>query len=67
MMGIKERDFRPLPTNLSLEELVSEDNFYRRLEKRLDLSFVRELVADRYAAMGRTSIHPVVFFRLQSW
>jgi hypothetical protein len=32
-MGIKECDFRPLPTYLSLEELVSENNFYRRLEK----------------------------------
>jgi len=65
MMGIKERQFRPLPSDLSLEELVPKDNFYRCLEERLDLSFVRELVADRYAAMGRTSIDPVVFFRLQ--
>ena len=65
MMGIKERAFQPLPSNLSLEELVPKDNFYRCLEERLDLSFVRELVADRYAAMGRTSIDPVVFFRLQ--
>ena len=65
MMGIKEREFRPLPDNLSLEELVPKDNFYRRLEGRIDLSFVRELVVDCYAAVGRTSIDPVVFFRLQ--
>ena len=65
MMGVKEREFRLLPDNVSLEELVSKDNFYRCLEERLDLSFVRELVADRYAARGRTSIDPVVFFRLQ--
>src|SRR5829696_3533269 len=65
MMGVKEREFRSLPSNLSLEEFVPKDNFYRCLEERLDLSFVRELVADRYAAMGRTSIDPVVFFRLQ--
>src|SRR5215218_10078590 len=65
MMGIKERQFRPLPSDLSLEELVPKDNFYRCLEERLDLSFVRELVADRYAAIGRNSIDPVVFFRLQ--
>ena len=64
MMGTKERAFRPLP-DLSLEELVPKDNFYRRLEERLDLSFVRELVADRYAAIGRNSIDPVVLFRLQ--
>ena len=65
MMDIKERKFRSLPENLSLEELVPKDNFYRRLERTLDLSIVRELVADRYAAVGRTSIDPVVFFRLQ--
>ncbi|HEY6752635.1 MAG TPA: IS1182 family transposase [Rubrobacteraceae bacterium] len=65
MMGIKEREFRPLPDNLSLDELVPKDNFYRRLEGRIDLSFVRELVVDRYAVVGRTSIDPVVFFRLQ--
>ena len=65
MMGIKEREFRPLPDNLSLEELVPKDNFYRRLEGRIDLSFVRDLVEDCYAAVGRTSIDPVVFFRLQ--
>ena len=38
MMGIREREFRPLPDNLSLEELVPKDNFYRRLEDRIDLS-----------------------------
>jgi transposase len=64
MMGIKERNFRPLP-NLSLEEFVPQDNFYRRMEKTLDLSFVRGLVKDCYAAGGRPSIDPVIFFRLQ--
>ncbi len=31
IMGTKIRDFAPLP-DLSLEELVSKDNFYRRLD-----------------------------------
>jgi transposase len=31
----------------------------------LDLSFVRELVRDRYAAGGRPSVDPVVYFKLQ--
>ncbi len=65
MMGIKERDFRPLPNDLSLEILVPNDNFYRRLEERIDLSFVRELVLPLYANGGRHSIDPVVFFKLQ--
>jgi transposase len=64
VMGSKERNFSPLP-HLSLEDLVPEDNFYRRLEAILDLSFVRELVRDCYAAVGRPSVDPVVFFKLQ--
>jgi len=65
MMGTKVRSFAPLPEDLSLEELVPEDHFYRRLEARLDLSFVRELVGPLYANGGRPSVDPVVFFKLQ--
>ena len=64
MMGTKLRNFAPLP-DLSLEELVPKDNFYRRLEETLDLSFVRDLVEERYAPSGRPSVDPVVFFKLQ--
>lgn len=64
MMGTKLREFAPLP-DLSLEEFVRKDNFYRRLEEKLDLSFVRELVAPLYAIGGRVSVDPVVFFKLQ--
>jgi transposase len=64
-MGTKERSFSPLPHNVSLEDLVPKDNFYRRLEKTLDLSFVRDLVRPLYARGGRPSVDPVVFFRLQ--
>jgi transposase len=65
MMGIKEREFRRLPDDLSLEVLVPTDNFYRRLEERIDLSFVRGLVSPLYAGGGRPSVDPVVFFKLQ--
>ncbi len=65
MMGKKIRNFAPLPPNLSLEELVPKDNFYRRLDQELDLSFVRDLVESCYACSGRPSVDPVVFFRLQ--
>ena len=65
MMGTKERNFRSLPEDISLEELVTEDNFYRCLEERLALSFVRELVEDLYAHSGRPSVDPEVFFKLQ--
>src|SRR5713226_443394 len=64
MMGQKERRFAPL-INVSLEELVPQDHFYRHLDRTLDLSLVREFVQETYAGMGRPSIDPVVFFKLQ--
>jgi transposase len=65
MMGVKERHFSPLPREVSLEDLVPKDNFYRLLEEKLDLSFVRDLVRPLYAEGGRPSVDPVVFFGLQ--
>lgn len=38
MMGTKIRSLSPLPHDLSLEDLVSQDHFYRRLQATLDLS-----------------------------
>ena len=64
MMGTKQRNFAPL-VNVSLEELVPQDHFYRHMERTLDLSFVREFVHETYAGGGRPSIDPVVFFKLQ--
>lgn len=63
-MGSKQRYFVPL-IHVSLEELVPQDHFYRHRERTLDLSFVREFVQENYAARGRPSIDPVVFFKLQ--
>src|ERR1700686_1313792 len=63
MMGTKQRHFAPL-LNVSVEELVPQDHFYRHLERTLDLSFVREFVQDTYACGGRPSIDPIVFFKL---
>jgi transposase len=65
MMGTKIRNFAPL-ADLSLEELVPKDNFYRRLDATLDLSFIRDLVRDCYASSGRPSVDPVVFFKTLS-
>jgi hypothetical protein len=62
MMGTKVRQFGPLE-GVTLDGLVSADHFYRQLERTLDLSFVRALVRPCYAAGGRPSIDPVVFFK----
>src|SRR4051812_17710259 len=64
MMGTKARLFGPLE-QVSLEHLVPKDHFYRHVEHKLDLSFVRGLVRSCYAAGGRPSVDPVVFFKLQ--
>jgi transposase len=45
--------------------VVPQDHFYRHLDARLDLSFVRDLVQGTYALHGRPSIDPIVFFKLQ--
>jgi hypothetical protein len=45
-MGRKERRFAPL-VNVSVEDLVPADHFYRHLDARLDLAFVREWVRDK--------------------
>jgi len=54
MMATKERNFSPLK-DLSHEDLVPKDYFYRRLERTVDLSFTRGLVRDRYASGHPTS------------
>ncbi len=64
MMGHKDRSFQPL-INISVEDLVPADHFYRHLDRSLDLSFVRDLVRDCYSPLGRPSVDPVVFFKLQ--
>src|SRR5690349_21660930 len=64
MMGSKERVFGPL-CNRSIEDLVPRDHFYRHLEAKLDLDFVRGLVRATYKECGRPSVDPRVFFKLQ--
>jgi transposase len=53
------------PIVVSLEDLIPANHFYRHLEAKLDLGFVREWVSNCYAERGRPSIDPVVFFKLQ--
>jgi transposase len=48
-----------------LDELVVEDDRYRRLDRLVDWSFVRELAAPYYARdVGRPSIDPIVLVKL---
>lgn len=65
MLGPPKARCLDRPALVSLETLVPHNHFYRHLEATLDLSFVRAWVADSYAAGGRPSIDPVIFFKLQ--
>jgi transposase len=63
MLGKKR--FQPkLIYNLTLEDLVPENDFYRRLEKILDLRFVYQECKNLYGRTGNPSIDPVVFFKI---
>ena len=64
MLGHKAREFKQ-HKSISLEDLVPDDNFYRQVERTIDLSFVRELAGEFYSSIGRPSVDPVVFFKLQ--
>src|SRR5579864_5660184 len=65
MLGQKVKCFKE-HIAVSLDTLIPPNNFYRHLEAKLDLGFVREFVKETYSTfMGRPSIDPVVFFKLQ--
>jgi transposase len=49
---------------VSLDQLVSENNFYRNLSQILDLSFLYKATTDYYGREGQASIDPVVFFKI---
>ena len=60
MIGTKVREFKT-HENISLGDLVPENNFYRQLEECISLEFIREKVEGLYSNIGRPSIDPVVF------
>lgn len=64
MLGKKK--FEPkLMYNLTLDELVDEDNIYRQIDKFLDLRFLYKECEKLYGKTGKPSIDPVVFFKLE--
>jgi transposase len=49
---------------LSLDQLVPEDNFYRRINNHLNLDFLYPATKQYYGSEGQQSIDPVVFFKI---
>jgi transposase len=65
MLGCKERDQLELFITGSLRQLIPDDHVLVRVDRVLDLSWLREEVADRYCADdGRPGIDPEVAVRL---
>src|SRR2546429_108524 len=50
MLGLRKERCLDRSVLVSLEALVPRDHFYRHLEAKLDLGFVRELAHDHYEA-----------------
>lgn len=63
MQGNKEFQEK-LFTNFQLSDRVPEDNFYRKLNDRLDLRFIKATTRKYYGTEGQQSIDPIVFFKL---
>jgi hypothetical protein len=65
MLGPPKLHCLDQPITISLEALVPANNFYRYLDAKLDLTFVRKWTEDCYAEGGRPAIDPGVFFKRQ--
>jgi transposase len=63
MQGKKRLQPKVLYT-VTLEQLVPPDNFYRRLNKVLDLHWLYAATKNYYGEEGQESIDPVVFLKM---
>ena len=63
MQGKKELQPR-LYYQVNLQQLVPADNYYRKLDKVLDLQWLYKETANYYGREGQESIDPVVFFKM---
>jgi transposase len=63
MQGKKTLQPKMLYT-ITLEQLVPADNFYRRLKKEIELSWLYKATEKYYGQEGQESIDPVVFFKI---
>ena len=63
MQGKKE--YKPkMMYQVYLDDLVPQDNYYRLIEKELDLKFLYAATSPYYGIDGQESIDPVVFFKI---
>jgi transposase len=59
------KDIQPkMLYQVTLHDLVPADNYYRQLDKTLDLHFLYTATKQYYGSEGQESIDPVVFFKI---
>jgi transposase len=63
MQGKKQIQPKMLYT-ITLEQLVPQDNFYRRLKKAISMEWLYKATTKYYGSEGQESIDPVVFFKI---
>lgn len=63
MQGKKKYEEK-LFTSIQLSKRVPSNNFYRRLKRSIDFSFIYKLTEPLYGKRGKESLDPVVFFKL---
>jgi len=51
--------------NLSLDDLVSPNDLYRKIDEAIDFSFIHDLAKESYSHTGQPSLDPIVFFKIE--
>ena len=64
MMGRKKFTMKEYH-QLSLDNLVSPNDLYRRIDGAIDFNFIYDLAKGAYSNTGQPSLDPVVFFKLE--
>jgi len=64
MMGIHQKQGELWAKAVDLGSRIPEEHILRKLDKFLDLGFVREEVVDLYGKRGNVSVDPVILMRM---
>ncbi|MCL2116276.1 MAG: transposase, partial [Methanobrevibacter sp.] len=61
----EKREWQPkMMYQVHLDDLVPQNNFYRLIDKELDLQYLYKATEQYYGVEGQESIDPVVFFKI---
>ncbi len=60
----KKRYEEKLFTSIQLSKRIPSNNYYRKLKRNLDFSFIYDRTKSLYGKSGKESVDPVVFFKL---